>query len=818
MLLGICLYAVFTLIVHRLGVAMLDEAASLYSPNASEALFAGYFTSPLRQRTMSWSATRLRKHQAMNTKDSTGSSVGFVLGSFLGARSGGAAAVPRNVSQLFSAPSIRQGMLDTSIPQQPLFTNSVNILQDIMRGLKFIVYPQRHAACVYVECSSFRERQAAHESRAELAFLMPSAPRIIRSPAVSKDGWWGGDGTFLRAPAWLLQHRPDANVSELEAACSGLHDCDGFLPSLGLLAGISAVSRLPTLQIAVPLSIVPANRSAFVALPTAGMQGVRTLAPTTADLRLLPTRPLDESSLRHAALRRFAGLPMMHLVGAVERKANVTGMRTAAARLEAVAKQCLDRPACVAFSCSRWSLLEYPLDDATDMHRQASVLTPQQPSATSKQIARLLSVLTMMDQTRQKVFDLFLRLPDPSAAAAVLQGHLASAPRMWSDFALHLSEAALQVYSPAAEKALVLAKPDEPCEVFILGGEASTASPTACGWLARANAALHSGALPQPVQQAVRDLYAVISLRGASTAYVVSSVVSFLVESSMCTSRTQLYVGEVPSLRDTQHRHTTHRGLHTLRLLFDAAYAPKYGAIAWNPAPCLSVLGSSQYMHLQEAAKPPHTWGEPWLPPQHRSMPNGRKRVVKRRLVQQLLDFVSIGAHAVSHSPSASVAVWEDDCAVCRGTLGFLQRGLVQLQRADPHTALLKVGNGGSGILIPRALAWPLLAYLAAHRGRENVDVLMYLFALDSGWSDYLAHKTLSAHRGRRTSLKISNAFTPVWGRVECGNELDFYWGEYAHCGNSSSALLIAKDWKCPQIPREEAEPHMNASNATIHS
>ncbi len=155
---------------------------------------------------------------------------------------------------------------------------------------------------------------------------------------------------------------------------------------------------------------------------------------------------------------------------------------------------------------------------------------------------------------------------------------------------------------------------------------------------------------------------------------------------------------------------------------------------------------------------------------------------------------------------------------VCRGTVAFLRQWQPRLLKADPRTAMMKVGNGGSGVVVPRAQAWPLLAYLASHRGRENVDVLMYLFALDSGWSDYLAHKTLSAHRGRRTSLKISNAFTPVWGRVECGNALDHYWGEYAPCGNSSAALRIAQHWKCPLLPRVEADAALDAVNATIHS
>jgi len=807
---GICLYGLLTITLHQSGVAVLNGSSGKanYSVGALE---NGYSQSPIRQQMATWPGARLRSRT--NAAQAENQDVHLLRPDGL------IAEMPQNVAADFSLAAISLGLQETSLPLQALFLGSRDIASDIMLGLRQVLYAPFHRSCLLQECASFTAEQGRFQAAAQLALLMPSAPRIIRSPAVSKSGLWGGDGTFLHAPAWLLQHDTASNSSQLEQACSRLQDCDGFLPSLGLLAGISAASRVGAVVATVPLSLVPANSSTHIPLPPGGMHGVQTLAPTTADLRLAPARPEEQTDFMHAALRSFAGLPMMRLVGSVEIKANLTAARTSHSRLASIARECLARAACVGFSSLRWTLLEYPAADVAGAHRQAAVLAPPHASATTTTIARTLSLLTLLDQTRMKVFDIFLRLPDPSAAVAVLKSFLAKSSPRWQAFGSYLAGAAERAHSTAAEAALDVAKPDEPCPQFRMQGS-SPAVPAACVWLVEADTLMHYSRAPAPVLQAVRDLYAVIALRGASTAYVVSSAVSFLVESSMCDEpRAQLFLGEIPSLRDTKHAHTTHRGIHTVRMLFDAAYAPAFGSLAWRPAPCLTVLGVTQYSQLQEAAKPPHAWGEPWLPPQRRQTINGAKRIVKRRLVQQDLDFVGLGAAAAARSPTASLAVWEDDCAVCPGTVAFVQGWMKDMQELDPQTAMLKVGNGGSGVLVPQPVVWPLLAYMASHRGRENVDVLMYLFALDSGWSDYLGKKTLSAHRGRRTSLKISNAFTPVWGRVECGNALDFYWGEYEECGNSTTVSKhIATAWRCPKLPREEAEPLVQPANATIHS
>ncbi len=804
---GLLMYALITVLLHTSSLkhGTQDPRAALQLLNGSRSI-SGISSlqrqSPLRQPALQWS----RAKTALPARTQTTLQMDPNL------ETGPLYMEKNNVSIKFNQAMIEEGLRQANMPWERLFVGSHSVPMDSMSGVRQVLYPATHTQCGLRECRDFTSQQQINEKSSRLAVIMPSAPRIIRSPAVGE--MWGSDGIALRAPAWLLKHNTTANQTELSKACSRLYDCDGYVAGLGLLAGVSGATRVTGVTAGTEFDILPVGAQGNVELPGANLKQVRTLAPTTAEMRLHPVRPSSQTD--SSALRQFAVLPVMQLAHASHVRVNISSGRTLQERLELLAQHCLAAPQCIGFSKGSWGILQFDGSHASLFQQQAESIAPKHASNTTKQIAQLFSAVTFLDQTKQKTMDMFVRLPDPTHAAdlvrLLLERNVAPAIKRWGE-ALLL--AAKNVYAAEAESSLTLAKPDKPCPVFrepAAGHEAVSSDedmrqPAACGWLREAHWVLHSGSVSPSVKQAVRDLYAILALRGAPTAYVVSSVLSFLVETQACRSAdSHVYVGEVPALRWHHQPHTSHRGLHLLRLLFDAAYAPLYGAWAWNPAPCVTVLSVAEFAQLQEQAKPPHAWGEPWLPPHRRFLPNGAKRIVKRKLVQQVLDFASLGVEAVHRSPTAALAIWEDDCFVCGGSLSFLYQWQQRLVQYDPRTALLKVGNGGSGIVVPQPLAKALLTYIISHRGRENIDVLMYLFALDSTWSDYLAHRTLSAHRGRRTSLKINNAFTPVWGRVECGNALDFYWGEYAACGNGTQAVAVAAEWKCSAPVRGEAE------------
>lgn len=57
-------------------------------------------------------------------------------------------------------------------------------------------------------------------------------------------------------------------------------------------------------------------------------------------------------------------------------------------------------------------------------------------------------------------------------------------------------------------------------------------------------------------------------------------------------------------------------------------------------------------------------------------------------------------------------------------------------------------------------------------------------------YAEYLAKGTLAAHRGIRSSFKPGQLERGLWGRVECGNLLDFWWGEYVDCPG-------LEGWRC---------------------
>jgi hypothetical protein len=127
--------------------------------------------------------------------------------------------------------------------------------------------------------------------------------------------------------------------------------------------------------------------------------------------------------------------------------------------------------------------------------------------------------------------------------------------------------------------------------------------------------------------------------------------------------------------------------------------------------------------------------------------------------------------------------VWEDDAHACNGTLRLLAAFTGALDSGlDPRWGMIRVGNGGSGLLVQREIVSGLTPYLVTRRGSENVDVSMWRYAHSGGYPDYISRLSWSAHRGLYSSFRGGAGAAPTWGRVHCTNELDFHWGWMKDC------------------------------------
>lgn len=238
-----------------------------------------------------------------------------------------------------------------------------------------------------------------------------------------------------------------------------------------------------------------------------------------------------------------------------------------------------------------------------------------------------------------------------------------------------------------------------------------------------------------------------------------------------------------------------------------------FTAFAWlrrrySHLPCVTFLPANAYPRLREDGQPPHGRGLPeW-------QADNRGRKMTRGQVVQTLDFVSALRAAAAASPAAHVLVSEDDNFFCNGTLAHLSASADVVSRFDPHWGALKVGNGGSGILFHGDVLPGLLTYLVTRRGSDNVDVSMWRYLWSGQHSDYLSATTWSAHRGLQSSFKLG--FAPVWGRVRCGGELDYYWGYYRPCDYGNVGMAVAAAAKARSGGGDAAAAKPPALNETV--
>jgi plasmid stability protein len=207
----------------------------------------------------------------------------------------------------------------------------------------------------------------------------------------------------------------------------------------------------------------------------------------------------------------------------------------------------------------------------------------------------------------------------------------------------------------------------------------------------------------------------------------------------------------------------------------------------FGSSPCFSFVPATSYVRISEVVPPAHFRGDPQF-----IADNALKGITRRAEVQQQLDYTAALRFAAARAPGAHVGLLEDDSFVCPETLPALARTVRALDLADPLWGGIKLGNGGSGIVVHRELVAALILYLQTRRGSENVDVAMWRFLRDNAWPEYLGFRTRVAHRGTVSTFGMERndgqAWSHLWRRAHCGGGLDNHWGAYSTCAASAAS------------------------------
>eukprot|EP00960_Hanusia_phi_P061904 764975-Hanusia_phi.AAC.1 len=264
--------------------------------------------------------------------------------------------------------------------------------------------------------------------------------------------------------------------------------------------------------------------------------------------------------------------------------------------------------------------------------------------------------------------------------------------------------------------------------------------------------------------------------------YLIPTVDSILLETDFCNSKKfhgKIHIYVVDTSEDGRNDAATHL------------------AKIYRKMKCVSVLNGFEYGRLQEHSLP--AWGVP---------PNG-----KRTEVNQTLDIVSAAQIVQSRSPQAFFLLWEDDCKMCAGSLSLLEEALDKIEQAKrsshpgraparPQQGLadfcvLKIGNGGSGLLLNRKYVVEAISFWKQSRGLDNHDVALWKFCISKNLSQYKSKHIYSSHQGQITSFRdtesIKELSKHLWPRKKCLADLNEQWGKYVKCPDN----FMHESWMC---------------------
>jgi hypothetical protein len=174
--------------------------------------------------------------------------------------------------------------------------------------------------------------------------------------------------------------------------------------------------------------------------------------------------------------------------------------------------------------------------------------------------------------------------------------------------------------------------------------------------------------------------------------------------------------------------------------------------------------------------------------------------------VAQTLLYVAAMEAVALRSPAAHQLVWEDDCQVCRGAMhAFGDLVAHQLRGAEQLQFTAKVGNGGSGILVPHNTLELVLRFLKTRRSESNVDILFWRATKEreARIPDFVSKYVYAAHRGERSSFMEHSWLAGakfIQRRIPCSSGLEAYWGKTFYVAHSCDDFRYPEGtgpWKC---------------------
>lgn len=161
---------------------------------------------------------------------------------------------------------------------------------------------------------------------------------------------------------------------------------------------------------------------------------------------------------------------------------------------------------------------------------------------------------------------------------------------------------------------------------------------------------------------------------------------------------------------------------------------------------------------------------------------------IKAERMLQQVSLISDVQYVMAHTHHADVMLWEDDCYVCPHAFQVVSGARRALADSiDKDWAQLRIGNGGSGLVLARPYIPEMLDYIKLFAPLAHVDVNTWRYANDFRRSEYISKQSFSAHQGTISAFKGYR-----WGEVECGNALDYWWGSYKDCDDLQMA-----EWRC---------------------
>jgi hypothetical protein len=147
---------------------------------------------------------------------------------------------------------------------------------------------------------------------------------------------------------------------------------------------------------------------------------------------------------------------------------------------------------------------------------------------------------------------------------------------------------------------------------------------------------------------------------------------------------------------------------------------------------------------------------------------------------KQTADYLSALHYSISLFPNSDIMLWEDDCRFCPNVFPMVRLFQATIARKNPHYGVLRVGYGGSGLLINHKHVPTLIPFAYGTSFVSNVDIAIHKYFSFLRIPCYVTSSVYSLHRG--TKSIFAHRHSPELLGMSCSAPLRVQWGRYAAC------------------------------------